>query len=116
MSGFAIDEITGDLVYENGEIQVVEGLEETRQRLQSRLSVARGEWRFDTEFGTDYHGKIFAKKSLNEVDAELVRVVFETPKIIELLQPIIYDFDNTIRKLSAFIRVRAEDGEIELGV
>jgi len=116
MSGFAIDPDTGDLAISAGSIGTVSGLEETRQRLTSRLEVAKGEWYFDPNYGMDWHDKIFGKKRLNEANAELVRVILETPKVIELLEPIIYDFDDSLRILGAIIKVRAEDGDLEVSI
>ena len=60
MKGFALDE-QGDLLIENGEIQMVHGADLTKQTIKSVLGTKNGEWFLDWEEGIDYNA-IFGKK------------------------------------------------------
>lgn len=60
MKGFMLDE-HGDVVIENGEIQMVHDVELTAQTIKSVLQTQKGEWFLDWEEGIN-HNEILGKK------------------------------------------------------
>ena len=60
MKGFALDE-KGDLLIQNGTIQMVHGTELTAQTIKSVLGTQKGEWFLDYNEGID-HNAILGKK------------------------------------------------------
>lgn len=60
MKGFALDE-RGDLIIENGVIQMVHGTDLTTQTLKSVLSTQKGEWFFNQDEGIEIN-EILGKK------------------------------------------------------
>ena len=60
MKGFALDE-KGDLLIENGEIQLVHGAELTMQTIKSVLGTQKGEWFLNSDEGVN-HNEILGKK------------------------------------------------------
>ncbi len=115
MSDIALNPDTGDLDLTAGDVGLVTGPEAIRQRLELRLTIAKEEWFLDTNFGTDYYGKILGKKRLNEVDSELLRVILSTPGVIKLLEPITYEFEDRILR-ATFSALIEEEEEITLTV
>lgn len=59
MKGFALTE-NGDLLIENGEIQMAHGTDLTMQTIKSTFGTKKGEWFLDWEQGIDYDS-IFGK-------------------------------------------------------
>lgn len=60
MKGFALDE-RGDLIIENGVIQMVHGVDLTTQTLKSVFSTQKGEWFFNQDEGIEIN-EILGKK------------------------------------------------------
>ena len=68
-STWAIDELTGDVVFPP---QLVYGLEAIRLRVISRLQFIKGEWFLDTRQGLPYYEAVFRKNP----DLSLVQSIF----------------------------------------
>ena len=60
MKGFALNE-QGDLLIENGDIQMAHGAELTKQKIKSVLGTQKGEWFLNWEEGINYDN-ILGKK------------------------------------------------------
>ena len=54
MKGFALDD-KGDLVIENGAIQMIHGAELTKQTIKTVLDTQKGEWFLNWEEGINYN-------------------------------------------------------------
>ena len=63
MKGFELS--NGDVVIENGEIQMVSGAELTRQTVETVLGTNKGEWFFNADEGITF-SNILGKKGLKE--------------------------------------------------
>lgn len=60
IKGFALDD-KGDLIIENGDIQMVHGAELTKQTIKTVLGTQKGEWFLNWEEGINYN-EILGKK------------------------------------------------------
>lgn len=71
MKSLALDS-TGDLLIENNTLQMVDGNELLRQKVQEVINTNKGEWFFDWELGVD-----FSKLSGKGVTEEVVMAEIE---------------------------------------
>ena len=69
MQGFKLE--NGDIVIVNGDIQMVEDAELTRQTVESVLNTNKGEWWCDIEEGIDFHN-ILGKNDEDTIQAEIL--------------------------------------------
>ena len=79
MKGFALDK-QGDLLIENGEIQMVHGADLTRQTIRCVLGTKKGEWFFDRAEGIDHDsiiGKLRYASQNNAIDNQYIREISE---------------------------------------
>ena len=67
MKGFALDE-RGDLLIENGVIQMVHGVDLTMQKIKSVLGTQKGEWFLDWEEGINYDEILGKKRYASQKD------------------------------------------------
>src|SRR5262245_2797586 len=61
MSDLLQDINTGELILENGDLKLCEGVDRARQFLAQRLAAFRGEWAFDLDEGVPYFENVFVK-------------------------------------------------------
>lgn len=90
MKSLALDS-TGDLLIENNELQMVDGNELLRQKVQEVINTNKGEWFFDWEQGIDFSsilGKgvtedavmLEIENGLKQVDEDLIMTNFTMKK------------------------------------
>lgn len=78
----ALDQLTGDLYLDGGDIATVDGADAIAQSLAIRLGFYRGEWRLDARIGVPYFEKILVKNPrLSEVEALLRQTILTTPGV-----------------------------------
>ena len=107
-----LDSTNYDIVITNGEPQVVsEYAECVRQRLELRLSINKGEWFLDPNFGTDYMNSILGTKNWVAVNAAFVDAIEGTPGVLQLNGPIEYDLNNSTRVLTVTFTAQLDNGE-----
>ena len=111
---FYIDPATNDWALTGGTtIRMCESFEElTRQRLQITLSMFRGEWFADTNFGVPYFQSVFGKNTLFEVDAIIKSQIRSVEGVIKILE-FNSSLDKQIRKYTATFSVLSDQGTIE---
>ena len=104
-----------DLKFTNGELTLISGGEEIKQRISERLQLFKGEWFLDTTVGVPYFQSILKKNPVREeVEAFLVQAIAETPGVEEITQ-----FEasfGTDRKATVNFRVRANNELLELEI
>jgi len=101
-----------DVVIENGRLQMVDGIEEIKNRLICRLMVFRGENFTDTTFGVDYHNNVFGRDVTDQVMIdELKAAILKTRGVKEIVT-----FDITMEDRTAILRsmVKTTEGEVDL--
>ena len=86
MSDLQIDRLTqNDLVFEQGDLVLVSGLEYVQQRLRIRLDFGQGEWFLDTAEGVPYKEQILVRNpDLQVISAILRDRILSMPEITRL--------------------------------
>ena len=114
-----IDESSGDVVIENGEIQLVNGAELTRQTIKSVLSTKKGEWFTNWDEGVEYDA-ILGKRYHATQDDEVVRTLMQDglAQVDENLSidEFTSEFDNETRKLSVEFTARNSETEESVSI
>ena len=110
---WALDETTGDLVITGGRtLALASGASAVAQHVRFRLQMQRGEWFLDEDAGTDWLGVILRKGApLAEVEAELRRVLVQTPGVAEVVQ-LTVERDLTRRTARIRAAVTTDLGEL----
>lgn len=67
------------ITFQSGDLQYVDGAERVRQQIEFRLSLFRGEWFLDGDFGTPYFQSILGKQltingAINAIRTEIMAV------------------------------------------
>lgn len=106
--------ITHDIVFENGRFQVVDGIEEIKNRIICNLSVFLGEMFTDTSFGVDYHNNVFGREVTDTVTIdELKSAILNTRGVTGIKTFSLTDVEGTrLAELSS--QVITTQGEIDL--
>jgi len=114
MKDLMLDLKTNDLLFDNFDLSIVDGLDCLRQKLQIRLQFFYGEWYLDTTQGVKYFDEIFIKNpTLARVQSILKAVITDTPEVKELLD-MQCALDNTQRQLSVTFTVSTTLGNITM--
>lgn len=103
----------GDVVIENGDLVLVEGLQEITQNVLQNLRTFFNEWFLDTTIGVPYFQQILVKNpDQGKVDALLIQAILSTPGIIQLLQ---YSstIDTGARKLTVSFKALSTSGIVD---
>ena len=108
MAGFALDD-NGDLLIENGEIQMAHGKHLTMQTIQTVWLTKKNEWFFDLDEGVE-RDLIIGQKN---VDEDTVIAILQDgldqisdTLVIDYLQ---CSFDKVVRKLHVDVTVKDEE-------
>jgi hypothetical protein len=75
--------VDGDLEFVDGQLVLVEDLEEIRQHVVIRLLLWRGELFYDLEDGVDYRDLVLPALERTSVLGELRRVILGTPGVLD---------------------------------
>lgn len=109
----ALDPLTGDLLVEGGDLQLLDGLDAIAQHVAIRLQFFRGEWFLDTRIGVPYFTDILVKNpDLNIVRFLLRAAVASTPGVINL-QSFDMVFEGITRALNVDFEAETEEGPLE---
>ncbi len=84
MSSLKLDEF-GNLDFSSGGLELIEGVDETIQRLKSKLRFFKGEWFLDTRIGIPFYQSVFVKAP-NPIALQAIfrRVVRDDPAVVTL--------------------------------
>jgi hypothetical protein len=100
-----------DLLIENNDLVLVDGLDAIAQDMQTRLQIFQGEWFLDTRIGVPWFQKILGSKSRSLVVKSVIRKsILTTPGILNILD-LNFEFDGTTRTLSVSGRCGTVEGE-----
>lgn len=108
--------VNGKWVFEGGNIQTVDGAERVRQQLEFRLSLWRGEWFLDGEFGTPYRQNILGKYLTLNAAISAIRKQILSVEGVSSITNFDYTFDKRQRKLSVDFEVTTPYGIVKYGV
>ena len=115
MKGFALNE-RGDVLIENGVVQMVHGDDLTKQTIKTVLDTQKGEWFLNWDEGIN-HNEILGKRSVEDdvIKAEMQDGVSQVDENL-VVSDLETDFDSRTRKLqihfTAANRETAENIEI----
>ena len=99
----------GDIVIHNGDIATVDGSKSTRQRIEQKLLLWRGEWFLDTTAGFPWLQNILGKKPRPEVVVSLVRQLVEADPGIRSVESVDLEPVDSTRQLAISIRATYDD-------
>lgn len=111
MKTLKVDPDTKDLVFANGNFEMVEGPDEEVQAVRMAVSTNKGEWFLDTLHGLAY--KYLQGKNPNEVQikAEVTETLYQEDRVSKVLSVEI-DFNRQNRKLTITFSAKMKSGEI----
>jgi hypothetical protein len=106
----ALDDDTGDLVVEDGDLALVEEADVVAQKLRNTLRTVLGEWYLDTTHGVDYFGAILIKGAQQaRVESELREKILGVEGVAELTS-FQAEYDETRRRFRLVFSVRTDSG------
>lgn len=103
----------GDLLIENGDFVLVDGVDETVQFINQSLRFLQAEWFLDETKGFPYFDEVFVKNP-NPValDSLFKKYIIELPGVEELTA-FSLEYDPSSRNLTITGSIRALDGEAD---
>ena len=114
MTDLKLDQLTHDLVIEDGDLVLVTDAEALIQNLKIRLYTFYGEWAFDTTQGVPYFEDILVKNpNISNIQAVLKSVILET-KGVTKLTAFVFEYDPKARSASLNFTVESEFGTIPI--
>src|SRR5687767_14640953 len=103
----------GDLVIEDGDLVLVDGIEAIAQHIRIRLRFFRGEWFIDQRLGIPFYQSILVKNpNLDIVRAILREAIIETPGVVSVPR-LDVELDASSRTLKVTAGVIVEDGNLD---
>lgn len=108
-----IDPITRDVVIENDDFVLIDGLDAIRQELDIALHTFLGEWFLDTRIGMPWFQKILGAKPRLSVVLSIFRDAILKVNGILSVTDLNVVFDAPSRELSISFRAISTEGEIE---
>lgn len=109
-----IAEDNHDLLIENYDLQLTEGVEAIQQALIIRLQFFINEWFLDITRGVEFYQTIYVKNpNLNLVASVIKTQILTTPGVNEILS-YAQSFDSTGRELTVVFKVDTDFGELEI--
>ncbi|WP_435952749.1 hypothetical protein [Dryocola sp. BD626] len=101
------------IVFTNGLLQYVDGAERVRQQIEFRLSLWRGEWFLDSEFGTPYLQDVLGKQiTLNGALSAIRTEIFDVDGVTGIVE-FTYNFERANRKLSIEFTASTDYGLVQ---
>ncbi len=99
-----------DLLIENDDLEIIEGLDEIAQDLDTRLNFWKGEWFLDTRLGVPWLEKVLGQKPRLPVVKNVIRnVALDTPGVIAITD-LTLEYESAVRTLSISMRVQGTEG------
>lgn len=103
----------GDLVISGGDIQTVSGRMATRQRLEQKLLLWRGEWFLDTDAGFPWLQSVVGQRPTPQVVRSLVFDLVQSDPSVRSVENLVLNQDNVERRLEISFDARLTSGETE---
>ena len=100
-----------DLLIENFDLSLIEGIDRVVQDLRIRLWFFFKEWFLDTSKGVPFYEEVNIKNpDLNAIEALFKEVIFETADVVEILS-FDLDFNSAERKSTIVFQVNTTFGQ-----
>ena len=101
----------GDIVIRNGDIATVSEPQATRQRLEQKLKLWRGEYWLDTSRGFPWLEQVLGKRPRPEVVTSLIRQLLQDDPEVRALETLTVEFEGVDRNLTVAFRARLSNGD-----
>lgn len=101
------------IVFLSGNLQYVDGAERVRQQIEFRLSLWRGEWFLDGDFGTPYLQNILGKQLTINGALAAIRSEVMSVEGVTAITNFEYTFDRPNRKLSVQFQASTDYGLVQ---
>ncbi len=113
MTTLKLDPTTHDLYLDgNGTVELVDGIDETAQRLKTKYRFFLGEWFLDQRLGVPLIRDVFVKNpNIRAVTAMLRQVAQQDPGV-ETVEEFLVDYDTTTRMLSVTAQFKNTANEL----
>lgn len=99
----------GDLLFENGDFKLIEGVQEVKQVLTISLSTNLKEWFLNPDLGLDFM-QLLEKPSDEEIRSEIMRVIGQEERV-EIINDVQIVQNRKDRQLSVRYEVQLIDGQ-----
>lgn len=103
---------TGDLVVENGDLVIVDGVDAIAQHITIRLKFFLGEYFLDVRIGLPYYQQIFVKNPDLDVVKSIFREVILTTQGVQTINELSLEFDAVARLLSVAFQAMTIEGPL----
>jgi hypothetical protein len=99
-----------DLLIEDGDLVLVDGVDAVAQDVDIRLQFFLGEWFLDTRLGVPYYQQILgAKPRLGAVASIIRKAIFTTPGVVSISDFSI-DWEGATRTMSISTKIESTEG------
>ena len=107
-------EITdGDIRISGGDVATVSGAQATRQRLEQKFKLWRGEWFLDVNAGFPWIEEILGQRPAPQVVRSLVFDVVQSDPGIRTVENLELEQDSPQRRLTIRFRARLTNGDTD---
>ena len=103
----------GDLVISGGDVATVSGNLATRQRLEQKFKLWRGEWFLDVNAGFPWLEEILGRRPAPQVLRSLVFDLVQSDPGIRTIENLELEQDSPQRRLTIRFRARLIDGSTD---
>ncbi|MDE2848196.1 MAG: hypothetical protein OXO51_15955 [Gemmatimonadota bacterium] len=101
---------------ERGDLAVVEGLEDIRQRVLEALRFGAGEWYLNRHAGVSYLTDVFVRPALVGVVSTILTDAIRAVEGVESVSGVQIELDTQARKMSYSATVHTAAGDVTVGV
>ena len=109
-----LDTTTHDLIIENYDLALVDGIDLVRQAIKQRLLLVLEEWFLDDTVGVPWYQYIFQKGAdINRVKSILINTISGTEGVIKITS-FELDYNNVNRSLSINFTAETNEGIINV--
>lgn len=109
-----LDTTTHDLIIENYDLVLVDGIDLVRQAIKQRLLLVLEEWFLDDTIGVSWYQYIFQKgANINRVKSILINQISDTKGVIKITS-FDLDYNNVNRSLSVNFTAETNEGIINV--
>jgi len=102
---------SGDLLFENGDLVLVEDELELKQAIYICLATNKGEWFLDLEAGLSFKS-LTGKPTDEQIRAAVIEALSQEPRVT-LIQAVQVEQDRKNRRLSISFKVQTTEGVVE---
>lgn len=106
----------GDIIFQNGKMQLVNEREEILQSIQNRLKTRKGEYFLDVNYGLDYENIFSMNEKFIEIERQELAIRECLLQDSRVSRVISVDIKHEEREAIINFTIEIQDGEIEGGV